>query len=152
MAQQPPGTSGLSIENILRWVAALAAIGFFIGAYFDLRAYIDTADETHWTRRAMLYGAIEAIAFTAVGWVFGREVNRQRAESAESKAKEAEGKALEEAKQASEARAKGHSLRVAIEEKRRPDGEIQGQAALREGASSQDLSELARIAERLFPD
>ena len=147
-------TSASSLEVFLRWALALAALGLFVWAYLDLRAYIDTADEVHWARRAMLYGAIEAIAFAAVGWVFGREVNRQRADNAETKAKEAEAKALEEAKQASGARAKGHSLKVAIEEKRRsgalpPAG---GEAATRALTANQDLNELARVAERLFPD
>ena len=39
-----------------------------------------------WTRAVYLLTAVEAIAFAAAGFIFGREVNRARAESAEMRA------------------------------------------------------------------
>jgi hypothetical protein len=39
-------------------------------------------DETHWSRYVYVFGGLEAIVFTAVGWIFGREVNRTAAETA----------------------------------------------------------------------
>lgn len=61
------------------------------------------ASETIWGRYVFLLGGLEAIVFTAVGWLFGREVNRKQAEQAET--------AQDEAKQAT-ATAKG--LKTAI--------------------------------------
>src|SRR5215212_6276137 len=46
----------------------------------------DTGDETTWQRRVYLFGAVQAIVFTAVGWLFGREVHRSAAESAKDDA------------------------------------------------------------------
>ncbi len=45
-----------------------------------------TAAENEWTRAIYLYTGVEAIVFAAAGFLFGREVNRQRAESAEKTA------------------------------------------------------------------
>jgi len=42
-----------------------------------------------WQRRVYLFGAAEAIVFTAVGWLFGREVHRAEAESARKDATDA---------------------------------------------------------------
>src|SRR3954469_17211509 len=61
------------------------------------------ASETIWGRYVFLLGGLEAIVFTAVGWLFGREVNRKQAEQAEE--------AQDEAKKAT-ATAKG--LKTAI--------------------------------------
>jgi hypothetical protein len=44
-------------------------------------AYAD-GSETLWQRRIYLFSALEAIVFTAVGWLFGREVHRSAAETA----------------------------------------------------------------------
>jgi hypothetical protein len=41
-------------------------------------------DQARWARLSFLYSSLEAVLFTAVGWVFGREVNRRRAENAEA--------------------------------------------------------------------
>jgi hypothetical protein len=49
----------------------------------------DTQDQTEWERWVYVFGAVQAIAFAAIGWVFGREVNRERAEKAEQRADEA---------------------------------------------------------------
>ncbi len=43
-------------------------------------------DETVWQRRVYLFGAVEAVVFTAVGWIFGREVHRSAVASAEQDA------------------------------------------------------------------
>lgn len=75
--------------------AVLVGIGFAVFAVF-LVANADTTDSQEWERWVYVFGAVEAIAFAAVGWVFGREVNRQRAEQAEEQASDAATKEKEE--------------------------------------------------------
>lgn len=63
--------------------------------FLILNAGTDTASE--WERWIYVFGAAEAIAFAGLGWVFGREINRERAESAEGSAEEANQEAKKEA-------------------------------------------------------
>ena len=49
----------------------------------------NTGNEIVWQRRVYLFGAVEAVVFTAVGWLFGREVSRSAAESAKQEASDA---------------------------------------------------------------
>jgi len=63
-----------------------------------------------WERYTFLLAGFEAIVFTAVGWLFGREVNRKQAERAEQATDDAQKKAEE----AASAKAKGEGLRQAI--------------------------------------
>lgn len=42
--------------------------------------------EIVWSRYAYIVGGLEAIVFAAVGWLFGREVNRGTAEAAKKQA------------------------------------------------------------------
>lgn len=76
--------------DIFRAVVAVILTVIFVvfGAFLVLNA--DTASAGEWERWIYVFGAAEAVAFTAIGWTFGREVNRQRAEKAEEKAEQAE--------------------------------------------------------------
>jgi hypothetical protein len=67
-----------------------------------------TADERHWTRATYLFGSVEAIAFAAAGFLFGREVHRQQAAKAEQRAAEAE----RNTKEASSRAAEEHSGKI----------------------------------------
>jgi len=64
-------------------VVVVLAFGLF-ATFLVINA--DTSNQTEWERWVYVFGGVEAIAFAAVGWVFGREVNRERAESAEGRA------------------------------------------------------------------
>jgi hypothetical protein len=46
-----------------------------------------------WSRRMYVFSAVEAIAFAAVGWLFGKEVHREQAHAAEKRAADAESRA-----------------------------------------------------------
>lgn len=83
-------------------VALLLAYGVTIFVLFNL-ADDSGVDEPIWSRYIYLLGGLEAIVFTAVGWLFGREVNRKQAEQAEKATKDA-----------ADAKAKGEGLRQAI--------------------------------------
>lgn len=72
--------------------AAAAAIGVvYIGfALFAFARADDTGiTESGWLRTVFVIQGIEAIAFTAIGWLFGREVHRGAAEAAKEQAEEA---------------------------------------------------------------
>lgn len=76
--------------NVVRVVVAVVlAIAFAVFAVF-LVLNAGTQNVTEWERWIYVFGAAEALAFTAVGWLFGREVNRKRAEIAEIRANDAE--------------------------------------------------------------
>jgi hypothetical protein len=69
--------------------AIVVIVAFAIFAVF-LVSNADTQNQSEWERWVYVFGAVEAIVFAAVGWFFGREVHRERAEKAEERAKEAE--------------------------------------------------------------
>jgi uncharacterized membrane protein YeiH len=78
---------GLGMNTVRATFAALVIIAFAVFAIF-LVTNADTQDQTEWERWVYVFGAVQAIAFAAIGWVFGREVNRERAEKAEQRADE----------------------------------------------------------------
>jgi hypothetical protein len=69
--------------------AAIVTAIFLVAAIY-LITNADTKDSNEWERLVYVFGAFEAIAFAAIGWVFGTEVNRQRADNAEERAGQAE--------------------------------------------------------------
>jgi hypothetical protein len=83
--------------NIVRVGFALFVTVAFavLATYMVLHA--DTKDQTEWQHWVYIFGSVEAIAFAAVGWIFGKEVNRERAEKAEDAAKTAQKDAEETA-------------------------------------------------------
>jgi hypothetical protein len=71
-----------------------------------------------WDQRVYVFGAVEAIVFTAVGWIFGREVHRQTAEVAQKDAAEAKEEVKSKSAQVTalaEEAQKGRALKAAIE-------------------------------------
>ncbi|WP_142783825.1 hypothetical protein [Changchengzhania lutea] len=81
----------------------------------------DTKDDLIWTRMLFLFTGIEAIVFAALGYVFGRDVHRKRAENAEKNAEDAkkdEAKAKKDAEEAKDKaqkeREKGIALSAAV--------------------------------------
>jgi type VI protein secretion system component VasK len=97
-------------------------------------------NEVEWSRLVGLLTGVEAIVFAAVGWLFGREVNRAQAEQAATAQKEA-----------GEAKGAGQALRTMIAAKAESGG---ARDALGETGSRKrdaDLEELLRVAEQHFP-
>lgn len=81
----------------------------------------DVAIETNWNRMLYLFSGIEAIVFAALGYVFGKDIHRIRAEKAEENADQAKketDKAKKETdnakKTAEEEKIKGVKLSTAI--------------------------------------
>lgn len=69
-------------------VVALLLIGIYLLlAFLVFNSRGDEAEQ--WARALVVLGGIEALAFAAAGWLFGREVNRRAVERAEADANEA---------------------------------------------------------------
>lgn len=76
-------------KNALAGVVAIVALAAL--AVLLLVLYQDRGmSERDWNRSTYLFAAVEAIAFAAVGWLFGKEVHREQAENAEQRAETAQ--------------------------------------------------------------
>lgn len=117
----PPRADQVNLPNVAKWtwqfivaVALLVAFAALIAAMI-LMAH---GDDTVWQRRIYVFGAAQAIVFTAIGWLFGREVNRSTAESAKNDAVQAKQEAANARQEATEKTLQAaESMRIAAEEK-----------------------------------
>jgi hypothetical protein len=151
-ANAPGYTSG-------QWkIVAVVAIVILL-AYFGFLAYMWTftkSEEPQWTRSVYLLTGIEAIAFAAAGFLFGKEVHREQAQTAEKRAQSSEDRAVVAEKGMTEETTKGRDLVKAIEAKKEghrskgPHLRAIGVDQMHE-ATQADFEELANLAERLFP-
>jgi len=99
---QEPDAAAWKNRQFFVAVVLLAAFAALVGV---MLVVADAPNETVWQRRVYLFGAVEAIVFTAVGWLFGREVSRSAAQSAQQAATDAKQEAAtarDEAKQKAE--------------------------------------------------
>jgi hypothetical protein len=94
---QPAGTSGeqptASTTSLRSWhapgwgvVVVVLVLAIFVA--FAAWAAIGTSSE-EWARRALIFGAIEALAATALGWYFGSAIQSERVAHAEAQARQA---------------------------------------------------------------
>jgi hypothetical protein len=83
------GTSDPPWKMTLAAGVTVVSLAVFFSLVLYLLARTGDSDLT-WARSVYLLSAIEAIAFAAVGWLFGREVHRVQAEAAEKRADVAE--------------------------------------------------------------
>lgn len=127
------------------WIGAAVLVGFavLVVYMFSLLA----SSETTWNRALYIFAGVEAIAFAAAGYLFGREVNRQRAESAERRASQAEQTAAKAALRAVEAETKGQSLRAVIQAR----AIVQLEDSDPRVRAAEEMNQLSRLAEELFP-
>lgn len=97
-----------------QWTRQFTVATILLGAFLVLVGVMlwkaDSGTETIWQRRVYLFGGVEAIVFTAVGWLFGSEVHRAEAQTAKKdaadakkEAEQARGEAKEQASAAAEA-------------------------------------------------
>lgn len=116
---------------------AVAVVGGFAAFAVFLVANADTREQAEWERWVYVFGAVEAIAFAAIGWLFGREVNRERAEKAEDAAEQAN-------EEAAQNREKGAKLAGMV---------IAGGSGRRlEEMGATGMSEAVEFARKSFPD
>ena len=70
------------VVTLLVAVAALVAFAVLIARLMNSL----TIPQSEWDRAMYLYNGVEALAFAAAGFVFGKEITRERAEKAERRA------------------------------------------------------------------
>jgi hypothetical protein len=138
--------------------AAIGILLAFVVALVYLFVLAPKVPEVLWERYIYLYGAVEAIAFAAAGFLFGREVNRQRAEKAEETAHQKTEEASQAKEGAAAANANGQALKKAIIAKLATPttdalyGSLgEGNAKAVQTVAQSQLQELADFASGLFP-
>lgn len=133
------------------WVGAFALLLYF-GMVFYLMRHT-TLPDNEWTRSIYLFSGIETIAFAAAGFLFGREVNRARAEVAEGRAHAESQRATAAQRQATEATVKGKVLTRRIRDlaDTPPDGDARARGVNADAPPLDPLRQLADEAQRLFP-
>jgi hypothetical protein len=109
-----PSRPGAGGPTAWSWQLVLAAVLLvaFLAIGVLMIATADTPDAV-WKNRIIIFGTFQSLVFGAVGWLFGREVNRVPAEIARADAREAKELAQDNADEAAEAR-----VRAAAEETR----------------------------------
>jgi hypothetical protein len=146
-----------------RWqffVAAALIVAFVVLTVFML-SWANAPDAV-WKNRVFVFSSVEAIVFTAVGWIFGREVHRAQIESAREDADDAKVDAKEKlelasrkAEEAAEERAKGMRLAGAVETFTAGRADSRGQArdvglGEESAAFPSQLASLQDLARRLY--
>lgn len=116
-AKKAKSTVDTLAKNWLALAVAVAAIVGYVVMTTSMSGKIGIADPD-WTRLVFLYNGIQAIAFGAVGYLFGEKVNRERADEAEVRAEGAESSALDEHGKAAAAKSEVASLASSIRAKR----------------------------------
>jgi hypothetical protein len=161
----PIDKTGLNVRNLLSLTQGIIPLIIAVVILFLFWNLVKTmmemtkAPELEWNRAAYLFAGVEAIAYAAAGFLFGREVHRQRAEQAEERAGTEERRAAQAEKKATEETTKGKALRQVIEAKKTSKpmlaSDMEGLESVRESqpavARQSDLDELSRIANELFP-
>lgn len=156
---------GLATKGALAGVITFVAVVGFAVIAVVLWGDVDSATDTQWARKTYILAGVEAITFAAVGWLFGKEVHRERAEAAEKTAEAAQTKVDAKAAEAANAgkvgataAAAGRSLRDAILAKQealrdKAGGEnLEGiRGASTHQAASGEIDELAHFAKLQFP-
>jgi|SRR5882672_6231638 len=138
-------------KGIVVVIAILILIAYVIVVLF-LFTQSKTAPNETWTRYTLLLGGVEAIAFSAVGYLFGKEVHRQQAENAEKRAADAQQQAISASNEAAAVRSKGQSLANWIRTRTVSQAKTAVIAAGTGGATAaSDWEQAATFADSLFP-
>ncbi len=72
-------------NGVAVWVAVLAVVALGVTAIWMFRHL----GNTNWDRSVYVFGAIEALAFSGAGFLWGKEVHREAAQTAKDDAKDA---------------------------------------------------------------
>lgn len=145
----PPAKGWLAVVPYIIAIGVLIAYGFFIH-YLLKKVGIGEPD---WSQMIYLFSGVEAIVFAAAGFLFGREVNRKRAETAEQEKKLAEIKKEEAKEQAADERKKALILGAMAIQEERTSSRTTDKGAL-EGmtAKSMQAGSIADTARRMYPE
>jgi|GEM_PF-3428187 len=147
------------------WAPYLVGFVVLLGYALFLNAMIGNVrvkEQTFWDRYLYLFSSVEALAFAAAGFFFGREVNRGRAEAAETQAKAQADRASTAEKKEADANAKGQVLADSLQALADGSGAGAGPSAMGHGVSPESyvppaavpagqVRGLANLADRWFP-
>ncbi len=137
-----------TVKEIGLFVVGVGILAGFALFMMFLLQWLSLGD-SEWNRAIYLLGGVEAIAFAAAGYFFGKEINRKRAESAEASATNLAAAATSKAEDAAGSEARGQALRAAIEARK---GWLAGPLGTKEAKPPEAvIDELAVLAEKLFP-
>lgn len=106
------GTGAVAHPDRFLWAPYVVGFAVLVGYAIllaEMMRRVKTGD-VYWGRYMYLFSGVEALAFAAAGFFFGREVNRGRAEAAESRAKVEANRAMTAEKKAANATAQGAAL------------------------------------------
>ncbi len=117
-----------------------AALVVYIVGLVVLFVFENGADDRTWTRAVYIAGGVEAIAFAAAGYLFGKEVHRQEAQKADEPAAAAETAATN-----------GRALALNIKAKALKPATTYGGLGPVAWRQLDDLGELEVMANQLFP-
>jgi hypothetical protein len=148
---EPAKSSWQDISTAAIGLLAIIGFGWFI-IYLVRQAANPSMSELIWTRMTYLLTGVEAIAFAAAGYFFGKEVHRKQAESAEKRADIASEQADDAKTKAVKAETKGNTLRQAINSAAQGKGDDDGIEAFGIAGSGMDMSFLSNLANELFPE
>lgn len=107
-------------DTLVRTIGVVALLLFLAGTWWLIGKVAATDGE--WNRLIYLHKGIEVIALAAAGFFFGKEVNRERAESAEETAKEATLEAKKGASGEADAEARLEDLATVVKQKKEARG------------------------------
>jgi hypothetical protein len=103
-----------TLSAITPMLVAVALLAAYVAISYRLFVEGATLSDVSWERVMTLYAGFEAIVLTAVGFLFGQEVHRARAERAEHQAKDNQQDMLAVTSEASAANLKVQTLKKAI--------------------------------------
>lgn len=109
----------------------------------------DITPET-WARYTYLFSGLEAIAFAAAGFLFGREVNRQRADRAEQSAAQSQAIAFEAQSTAAASEANGQALAEGVRALHEAGG-MHPETNSAIAATTVNVEMLRSMADTMFP-
>lgn len=143
-------TNGFGLIPYIIAIGVLIAYGFFIH-FLTGEA---KAEEPEWSRLIYLFSGVEAIVFAAAGFLFGKEVNRKRAENAEEEKKQAENQKEEAKKQTVEERKKGLILGTMMIQEEKTAASMTSENVALEGMASKPgpVASMAKSARSMYPE
>ncbi len=150
------GKSENSTKDRFGLIPYVIAIGVLIAYGFFIHFLVGRADakEPDWSRLIYLFSGVEAIVFAAAGFLFGKEVNRKRAENAEEEKKQAENQKEKAQKQTVEERKKGLILGTMMIQEEKTAASMPSENMALEGMASKPgpVASMAKSARSMYPE
>ena len=139
---------GVNYAPYVLAAGVLVAYGFFV--YYLIGKV--NAEDPDWSRLIYLFSGVEAIVFAAAGFLFGKEVNRKRAERAEKDVKQVEKQKDVAQEEAVEERKKALILGAMAIQAEQTATINSDQGSLEMASVKTPVNNIAEKARRLYPE